>query len=84
MTMPQPSFPKIPQSLVEDLDSLCTLCPKGSYTEKCPFKYFAGVSWPTRKSLFEQMELKQVTKLFDLATDCSCPKDPRSQDQGSK
>lgn len=70
-------LPKIPFSLAEEIDSLCYDCPKGKYTEKCPFKLFFGVSRPSRLSLFQQMDMGQVTRLFDLATDCTCPKDPR-------
>ena len=70
---------KIPLSLVDDLDALCYLCPKGEYTGRCPFKMFSGVSRPSRMVIFAQMDLKQMAELFDLATDCICPKDPRQE-----
>jgi hypothetical protein len=68
---------KIPQSLVQALDSLCSACPKNAYTEKCPFQKFQGISSPSRKALFEDMDMERVVRLFSLATDCRCPKDPR-------
>ena len=74
---------KISPSLVEDLDSLCYLCPKGKYTERCPFAKFSGVSRPSRMSLFAQMDPERVAELFDLATDCTCPKDSRQEKKNS-
>ena len=71
------SCEKIPQSLVEALDSLCNLCPKAGYTEKCPFRKLSAISPGSRRSLFEDMDMVQVEGLFDLITDCTCPKDPR-------
>ena len=77
-----PMRPKtIPLSLVEDLDSLCYLCPKGEYTGRCPFKVFSGISRPSRMSLFAQIDREQIAELFDLATDCTCPKDPRQENK---
>jgi hypothetical protein len=69
---------KIPQSLVGALDSLCNLCPKAGYTETCPFRKLAVLSSGSRRSLFEDMDMGQVEALFDLVTDCACPKDPRA------
>ena len=68
---------KILPSLVHDLDSISTECPKGKYTAKCPFQKLSGLSRDSRRSIFTQMSLVQVTQLFALATDCDgCPKDP--------
>lgn len=72
---------KIPQPLVAVLDGLCTACPKKAYTEKCPFPKFQGISGPSRRSLFEGMDMDQVANLFAMATDCACPKDPRGSGQ---
>ena len=72
---------KIPQSLVLVLDSLCSACPKKAYTEKCPFQKFQGISSSSRKALFEDMDMERVLRLFSLATDCSCPKDPSKAPQ---
>lgn len=69
---------KISPTLVAILDSLCCACPKLQYTESCPFGKFAGVSRPSRRSLFAEMDMEQTKRLFDLAADCSCPKDPRA------
>ncbi len=69
---------KISPTLVAILDSLCCACPKFQYTACCPFGKFTGVSRPSRRSLFSQMDMAQTEGLFDLATDCTCPKDPRA------
>ena len=77
--MPNPimSAENIPPLLVDELTLLCRQCPKGCYTEHCPFGKFAGVSEASRRWMFEQMKPGQVEQLFALATDCVCPKDPR-------
>ncbi len=38
---------KITQRQLDALESLCLLCPKGQYTEKCPFNLLKGVSHPS-------------------------------------
>jgi hypothetical protein len=68
---------KITPSLAAVLDALCCACPKLHYTERCPFGKFTGVSRPSRRSLFGEMDMGQVERLFDLASDCTCPRDPR-------
>ena len=57
------------------LESLCVSCPKGQYTEKCPFKLMKGISYTSRMSLLSGMDQSQIEGLFALATDCDCPKE---------
>ncbi len=74
----------IPLSLVADLDSISTECPNGLYTVQCPFQKLSGLSRASRRTIFAQMNLSQVEKLFNLATDCNaCPKDPRRKSGGN-
>lgn len=68
----------IHRTVVEDLDSISLECPNGQYTALCPFQKLSGLSRESRRTIFAQMNLSQVEKLFNLATDCNaCPKDPR-------
>jgi hypothetical protein len=92
MTFSQPSADdeltgrarKISPALVDILDNLCTSCPKGLRTEKCPFGKLGGLSSASRTSLFRELEMNQALRLFDLASDCSCPKDPRNEAEATQ
>lgn len=71
----------IPVSMVEALDQLCCRCPTSENTKRYLFQMFAGVSRPSRMSLFAEMNPEQVVKLFELAADCICPRDPREENK---
>ena len=65
--------------LREQLLQLTYRCPKGTYVGPCPFGKFSGVSHGSRQSMLARLSKQELTDLFDLASGCRCPDDPRNE-----
>lgn len=63
--------------LREHILLLTERCPHEVSFDACPFRRLGGLTWTTRRSLFDRLDLAALTTLFDLTEPCRCPSDPR-------
>jgi hypothetical protein len=63
--------------LKKTIRDLIRACPLGSPVITCPFAMLGLLSYESRESLLRGLSDEEHVRLFDLATECQCPGDPR-------
>lgn len=63
----------ISKNIIEVFHQCSLSCPYAKKYPECPFRMMEGLSYESRKSVFDNLGVKQATAIMEMAAKQGCP-----------